>query len=156
MRFTGLVDSAGVYETYRVPNPQAPYPQDYIIDQAGIVRYWSDQFDAQAVIGTIDQLLATGVETPRIRELVPRLLEVRPNPFRTRARLSCSGSAPGTAIAVYDGSGRVVRNLKKGDAGTAVVWDGCDDAGRRVENGVYFAVRAGPGPVARARLVLID
>ena len=64
MRFVGLIDQSGVYQDYRVPNPEAPYPQDYIVDQDGIVRYWSDQYDAQAVIQTVDRLLATGVAEP--------------------------------------------------------------------------------------------
>ena len=50
MRYVGLVDGSGVYQEYRVPNPQAPYPQDHVIDQQGVVRYWSDQFDPQEVI----------------------------------------------------------------------------------------------------------
>lgn len=63
MRYLGLIDpSSGVYNSWRVPDPTAPYPQDYIIDQQGRVAYWNDQFDPQAVITTIDRLLGSGVE----------------------------------------------------------------------------------------------
>ena len=59
-RFVGLFDSIGVYMTYRVPIPEAPYPQDYIIDRDGIVRYWADEYDPQEVIAVIDNLLGIG------------------------------------------------------------------------------------------------
>ena len=60
MRFVGLSDDAGVYTSWRVPNPTAPYPQDYVIDQEGYVRYWSDRYDPQEVMRVIDRLLASG------------------------------------------------------------------------------------------------
>ncbi|MBM3313890.1 redoxin domain-containing protein, partial [candidate division WOR-3 bacterium] len=51
MRCLGLTDpSSSVYNAWRVPNPTAPYPQDYIIDQQGRVAHWDDQFDPQEVM----------------------------------------------------------------------------------------------------------
>jgi peroxiredoxin len=62
VRLLALIDQGStVYDQYRVPNPTAPYPQDYIIDQQGIVRYWNDAYDPQAVMRTIDRLLQTGI-----------------------------------------------------------------------------------------------
>jgi len=92
MRFVGLVDSSGVYQAYRVPNPQAPYPQDYVIDQQGIVRYWSDQFDPQVVIRVIDRLLGPGVETSGEWRMASSELAVSPNPSRGSVRISLDHS----------------------------------------------------------------
>ena len=47
-----------------------------------------------------------------------------------------------SSVRVYDVAGRLVRTLVEGnlDAGPhEIVWDGTDDAGRRVASGVYFA-----------------
>jgi hypothetical protein len=58
MRFVGLQDVSDlVYQNYRVPDPEAPYPQDYVIDQDGIVRHWSWEYDPGEVTATIDDLL---------------------------------------------------------------------------------------------------
>lgn len=107
-RSVGLVDNAGVYDSWRVPSPEAPYPQDYIIDQQGIVRYWSDEYEAQEVIATIERLLAAGVkETPVQRR--PRLeLALVPCPSRGRVRLAVTGFRPDARVEVLDAVGRVV------------------------------------------------
>jgi len=63
MRCLGLIDpSSSVYGSWRMPDPTAPYPQDYVIDQLGQVAYWNDQYDPQAVMAVIDRLLGSGVE----------------------------------------------------------------------------------------------
>ena len=57
-RFPGLHDPGSqLYNIYRVPNPEAPYPQDYIIDQEGRIAYWLDEYDPQEIIRIIDNLL---------------------------------------------------------------------------------------------------
>ncbi len=59
-RFPGLYDQgSSVYRNYRVPHPEAPYPQDYIIDRDGNVAYWSDEYDPQEIIRIIDRLLGS-------------------------------------------------------------------------------------------------
>jgi hypothetical protein len=111
MRFVGLVDDAGVYTTWRVPNPTAPYPQDYIIDQQGVVQYWSDQFDPQAVIRTIDRLLASGLEdAPSAIRHSP--FSIIPNPARGSTALHWTsgplGDSP-TFLSISDVSGRILQ-----------------------------------------------
>jgi hypothetical protein len=109
-RFIGLVDNQGVYGTYRVPNPEAPYPQDYIIDQQGIVRYWSDEYDPQEIISVIDGLLATNIEEGKIE--VPEHSESRliigPNPTRGAFTIHAEGIMGNALIRVYDMMGRCV------------------------------------------------
>jgi len=145
MRFTGLIDGSGVYSTYRVPHAEAPYPQDYIVDRDGIVRYWSDQFDAQEVIATIDRLLGTGIEhrpaSPRFRSRLN--LELAPNPARGSMLVQARGVEGTALVEVCDPAGRVIETV--GDVGSApFVWNA------DVPVGIYLLrLRDGNRTVAR-------
>ncbi|MHC4944235.1 MAG: hypothetical protein ACYTG7_14570 [Planctomycetota bacterium] len=57
MRHTGLIDTVGLFQEYRVPNPTAPYPQDYIIGKQGKIRFWEKEFDPEHSIKVIEELL---------------------------------------------------------------------------------------------------
>lgn len=141
MRYVGLVDSSGVYEAYRVPNPQAPYPQDYVIDQQGVVRYWSDQFDPQEVMRAIDRLLGSGVEAGGGRQVASSGLAVSPNPFHLRTTISRRFTTDGPGgIAVFDATGRLVRTLsdERSPRLSSLSWDGTDESGRQLPAGVYY------------------
>lgn len=150
MRFVGLVDSSGVYQSYRVPNPQAPYPQDYVIDQQGVVRYWADQFDPQEVIRVIDRLLDSGAEASGELPMASGELAVSPNPFRGSVRISLGHpldrSPANSHVRVFDAQGRLVRSLPVPSTLVSglmsVSWDGADDAGSRQPAGVYYVRRA--------------
>ncbi|MBM3316054.1 hypothetical protein FJY71_09535 [candidate division WOR-3 bacterium] len=134
MRFLGLMDpSSSVYNAWRVPDPTAPYPQDYVVDQQGVVRYWNDQYDPQAVIATIDRLLASGSGEKSEVRMVRAELKVRPSPARNTVVIVAPA---GERASVYDCGGRLVRRLSGGG------WDLRDGAGRRAAAGVYL-VRAG-------------
>jgi hypothetical protein len=159
MRYVGLVDSSGVYQAYRVPNPQAPYPQDYVIDQQGVVRYWSDQFDPQEVIGAIDRLLGSGVEESSEWRMASSGLAVSPNPFHGSVRILLDHS-PGCSLSlspvhIFDAQGRLVSSLPIPSSpvphSLSLSWDGADDTGRHLPSGVYY-VRSRP---ARAVPVLL-
>ncbi|MEZ4654693.1 MAG: FlgD immunoglobulin-like domain containing protein [Candidatus Eisenbacteria bacterium] len=67
---------------------------------------------------------------------------VSPNPLTASTELSFVLPETGPAsLAIYDAAGRAVRSLLEGtsEAGVQrVVWDGRDDAARRVESGVYY------------------
>jgi hypothetical protein len=108
MRFVGLVDSGDVvYNSWRVPQPTAPYPQDYIIDQDGVVRYWSDQFDPWAVMATIDRLLAAGVaEEEGRRQSAGYRMQIEPS--LTSGPVGLRFAAGARRVAVVDAAGRVV------------------------------------------------
>ncbi len=72
-------------------------------------------------------------------------LRVTPNPFRNRlnikyTRLDTGAKAQKINLKIYDVSGRVVRQwdyetIKQSDY---VVWDGSDDAGRKLPAGIYL------------------
>lgn len=76
-----------------------------------------------------------------------RLAAGSPNPFRASTTLSfATRNAGDVGIAIYDASGRVVRRLdQRLPAGShEVKWDGRDEAGREVPNGVlFYEIRAG-------------
>jgi hypothetical protein len=156
MRFLGLIDDANVYQTWRVPNPTAPYPQDYIVDQQGVVQYWSDQFDPQAVISTIDRLLGTNTEEPPRPARLPSLV-FAPNPLRAghallrwdMNELGRADSALILGLEVYDGAGRLVQRSKFSAPRSAVVLD-C----RSLRPGVYLVRLATGSRTALQKLVL--
>ncbi len=153
MRFIGLEDGRNsVYLEYRVPDPWAPYPQDFIIDQEGIVRYWSPEYDPQKIIAVIDELLGierpdgggSAVPSPVSASVTPGLLlsPPSPNPFldatTVRFRLPVDSRA---RVTVYDIAGQRVRVLADGirrPGEHRIVWDGRDQTGRRAAAGVYY------------------
>jgi hypothetical protein len=164
MRFVGLEDPlpGPVYTTYRVPDPEAPYPQDYVIDQEGIVRYWSWEYDPQEVIATIDELLGVGVgiADPAAAPEPARLrLATSPNPFRAGTEIRFRLPVPEVIrLTVTDVTGRRIRTLARGGraAGAhAVAWDGRDETGRRVAGGVYFVELAAGDVRAASRVLLL-
>jgi hypothetical protein len=87
------------------------------------------------------------------------LLPVRPNPIRDGAVIGFESPAPGrVTLTVYSSAGTMVRVLLDEDlaAGThAVSWDGRDELGRRLPQGVYFCgLRLGAATAARRLIVL--
>lgn len=72
-----------------------------------------------------------------------RLEQNRPNPFNPQTTLAYEVSESGpVTLEVYDMNGRLVRTLvdEVRAAGRHVaIWNGQDDAGKRVASGVYFA-----------------
>lgn len=83
-----------------------------------------------------------------------RLGPNRPNPFDRGTTISYQLPAPGKVrLCVYNTAGQLVRRLADGYqvAGAhAVGWDGRDDSGRRVANGVYLCrLETASGSVAR-------
>jgi len=86
-------------------------------------------------------------------------LAAAPNPFNPRTTFSFALPADGPArLEVVDMRGRVVRTLRDGTltAGRQqVVWDGRDDAGRRLASGVYFGRLswAGGGEVTKVMMI---
>ena len=61
-------------------------------------------------------------------------------------------------LTVYDVRGRLVRELHKGvvrSAPTVVAWNGCDDGGARVAQGMYIARLETPSAVVTQRVVVV-
>jgi hypothetical protein len=81
------------------------------------------------------------------------------NPFRGLGRLTWSLPRSGeVSLQVHAVDGRVVRTLLRGApaAGHGTLrWDGCDDAGRPVPAGIYWARLESGGEQRNARLVVV-
>lgn len=92
----------------------------------------------------IDEIVAT--EEPAASAVNgPMRLAVRPNPMRATGEIAFEVPAGGATVelAVYDARGRRVRKLLRLENANpgprSVVWDGRNDEGIRMPNGVYFA-----------------
>jgi hypothetical protein len=83
-----------------------------------------------------------------------------PNPARGSTRISFSLPREERVILrVYDVAGRAVRSLSRGTypAGTnSVLWDGRDDAGRRLASGVYLYQLVTSREVVARQMVLVQ
>ena len=86
------------------------------------------------------------------------LRDVVPNPFKSKVEISYVLSNKAfVKLGIYDVSGRLIRMLadKRQEAGEyTVIWDGRDERGHRVGNGVYF-VRLKVGKDTRSRRILL-
>lgn len=100
----------------------------------------------------------SGAPEPGAGGATLRLGPPMPNPLRRGTRLALELSAPGrVTVSILDVSGRLVRHLVDAEwaAGShALAWDGADDRGRAVANGVYFLALATPEGRATRRLVV--
>jgi hypothetical protein len=108
----------------------------------------------------LDDLIDTTDVAPGPRMVdQTRPLVVRPNPAPGRCVLSFSLAAPGQgSLIVFDASGRKVRTLESGAfarGAHAPHWDGRDDAGRIIPQGIYFAQLRVDRDVQTQRLTLL-
>jgi hypothetical protein len=100
---------------------------------------------------------ATGSAVPAAR--AAQRVQLRPNPFKSRTSIAFSLEAPGlTALEILDVRGRRVRLLDQrirpaGDH--AFHWDGRDDRGSRLPEGVYFVRLSSPGGTETSKALLI-
>jgi hypothetical protein len=103
----------------------------------------------------IDDVEVTGGSPPivGVRAAEPerskRQFSAAPNPFRSRTAFRLA--TPKTTLAVYDATGRLVRELIAVN-GTAT-WDGRDRTGRILPAGAYFVRAVAPGTQHMLRVV---
>jgi len=83
----------------------------------------------------------------------------RPNPFRGTATIRFTLASEGPVkIAIYDVSGRLVKTLLDGKAAAgenSLVWDGTDNAGHRVSDGIFWVDMATDRLQSAKRAVLL-
>lgn len=109
----------------------------------------------------LDDLIDTTSVVPPAPPPAPawRALSVSPNPARGSCLLRFSLAAPGRgSLTVLDAGGRRVRTLASGvlqSGDHAPRWDGRDEGGRAVPEGVYFASLRLAGGTQTRRLVLL-
>jgi hypothetical protein len=117
-------------------------------------------------LGTIQRLdfssLLTAVQNPEVAAALPRILNLfpnQPNPLSSETKIAFRLPEAGhVELKVYEVSGRLVRTLLNGDQEPGLhsaVWNGLDDAGRRVAAGVYFYKLGAPGIAESRRMILL-
>ncbi len=162
MRFVGLEDPASqVYGQYGFPNPEAPYPRDIVIDQEGIVRYWSTEYDPQKIIATVDRLLgdSSGAnDLPNDPALSLTWDPAVPNPSRQAVTLQWESGRGGGHLEVIDAAGRRVRSLGSSvsPGRHRLTWDGKDGIGRKLPSGVYFVRLRSDSETVSQQILRID
>jgi subtilisin family serine protease len=100
------------------------------------------------VIGPV----ARPAAAPAPAAAVPPLV-VAPNPFRGSTRVH---APPGARVEVFDAAGRRVRRLAADGSVGPRRWDGADDAGRPVPQGLYVVRARWAGGETRSRVVRIE
>lgn len=105
---------------------------------------------------TIEKVSA--VETAPVAASL-RLLQIQPNPFNPSTTIRFELPAAGQArLAVYDVAGRLIRTLideNRPTGANEAVWDGCDETGRSMPSGTYFARLASAGRSETSRMSLV-
>jgi hypothetical protein len=124
-------------------------------ETVGIEYYYNDNYNQWAVPVTSNFAIkyTTHTPAPGINEFdeptqVSQLqLEVSPNPCNshTKIRYSIPDTKPlirNPAISIYDAAGRLVKSFSLESSieypASEIVWDGTDQANRKVPEGVYF------------------
>lgn len=108
--------------------------------------------------GPLEDILVTGSAVAEYQSTpdVEEILTVTPSVTTGRVRVSyVSILNKAVELAVYDAAGRLVRSLVLGNSlpTGSVVWDGTDQTGRRVREGVYYVRLAGDGDLTRRVLI---
>ncbi len=149
-RFVGLVDNVSLYNTYRVPNPEAPYPQDYIIDQNGYVRYWSDEYDPQEIIKTIDGLLNTNFQEPKLQIKKDDFqLNISSNPTNKEFTLSSPLlKNPEARLKVFNALGNLIKEIKSMRKEEITILLG--------KKGIFFIVLEANGKVIKKKVIIAE
>jgi aminopeptidase N len=151
-------------------------PIDIVVETVAgdtTVTVWNDQWD-QNFFFTVDSApvdlhfdpdswilkyldIGTGIEMPE--QVTTLSLAAASNPFRESARLVYSlPSAGRVRLAVYDVSGRLVRELVDADAPAGVheaVWPGVGRDGNGVASGIYFARLTTDAGTASEKLLFV-
>ena len=130
-----------------------------VVDTGGTARY------SAAAITRIEFLWSpanSGLNDPRGAAALVKashLFQNQPNPFSPETRISFDLAKAGpVGLVIYGVNGRLIRRLL-GDTREAgrhtAVWDGRDDAGKKVDSGVYFYQLTAPGLEESRRMILL-
>ncbi len=111
---------------------------------------------AHAVSGTTFQSQRAGVSVPNV---AMSLRQNAPNPFAESTTIGIAlPERSDVEVSIFDVSGKLVATITRGEregGEHAFLWDGRDDAGRRVGAGVYFYRLKSGGETLTRKLVLM-
>lgn len=128
-----------------------------------LVCVWDDESgDADVVAQNVNADGTLGELVVAVGDGRPATLSAHgnyPNPFNPSTTIAFDLSRPAHVdLRVYDAGGRMVRRLASREFGAGrrqVVWDGTDDAGRRLPSGVYHYRLEMEGRVAGGTMNLV-
>ncbi len=111
-------------------------------------------------IGAYEYIDSTITELPQIdNDSTGIILNIYPNPFNTRTRISYNIQETGTyKLAIYNFHGQLVKNLsnKEHQAGSyEILWEGNSNSGATVSNGVYYLIISGESFYEFAKIVVL-
>jgi hypothetical protein len=135
-------------------------------DQAeGRARFCVDRDTGPYLEGWVDNIHVPGCWPPPsgVIDAQPATtslsLDAAPNPLTSGTALRFSMPAKQSGdLRVFDLTGRLVRTLLDGEIGSGpqvINWDGRDDAGRTIRNGIYYARLRTGSKVASRQLILM-
>jgi len=141
--FPILPNANSVYNTYTQPGGTSPYPLDYVIDQAGRVAYFNTEYDPEAMIAVINNLIAHPAPVAETPAVAAMQVTASPNPFNPRTEISFTLPRAGRVnLDIHDARGFLVRRLVAAEHFTGgtnrVRWDGLDDSGQTLPTGLYL------------------
>ncbi|MCK4250789.1 T9SS type A sorting domain-containing protein [candidate division WOR-3 bacterium] len=105
--------------------------------------------------------IQTGIEEQQNTEVETTNLSVYPNPAReiTNIRFGIGHSAKSIELKIYDVSGRLVRSFNLASdflsLASTISWDGTDDSGYRVTQGIYFVKLETPEQTKTEKIILM-
>jgi len=141
----------GPAESARISNPNG-----LALSNDGLTLWFQSQNLLRRVV--LDDPASTE-ELPEVGGTDLGSLFVAPNPFHGSTRIEFSLSTPKSVdVTVYTATGSRIRNLASGKQAArsyTLVWDGQDDAGRAVSDGVYYVRADLGGREITQRVVLV-
>ncbi len=144
MTFPILLDAGNSYSHYHQNGGTSPYPLDYVIDQQGRVAYFSTEYDPEAIVTVIDELLGHTSGVPEIPNNKKLQIQAAPNPFNPQTEIGfVLDRAQAVSLDILDARGRLVRTLLASDVrregSNRINWNGRDNQGRELSSGLYLA-----------------
>lgn len=159
--FSGPASLLGLPSFRALSNP-GPVWFRFTLSDAAVATDWNGEGyfgdgeteDYLLHVGTPSAVPHMGVGAPGLR-----LWPAGPNPFNPQTAIRCElDRAAVLDVTVHDARGRLVRTLAGGvhEAGShELTWQGDDDAGRRLESGVYLVRAVAGGAVRTVKIALL-
>jgi hypothetical protein len=99
--------------------------------------------------------LPTDVAAPSGESGIATRLQVWPNPFGARSRITLEGPPYDGRLLILDVRGRLVREFRIESQQRVLSWNGHDQRGERLPAGIYFLRLAGAGNEATRKVTLL-